>query len=178
MTYNEICKYEVVDGSTTELEGTIDDDKSSYVLKMEDITGMHKVGLNRPEAQILIDELLKFVSFGEIELDPDMTLNDAAIAIWTQEFDIWDWYVDGFTGNHKGPDKVTLRDVSTLQGFVVCVERGSSEGIYMTIKGIDEDGKLTTAIVGKTLEDPNSDRWYHCWLSGGRVARALDNMRW
>lgn len=178
MTYKEICSYEAIDGSTTELEGTIDDIGISYVLKTEDVTGMHEVGLSRSEAQHLIDELQKFVSPGEIELDPDMTLSDAAKAIWTHESDTWDWYVDGFTLNSKSPGKVTLRDVSKLQGFVVFVERGSSEGIYMTIKGINGDGKLTTAIVGKTLQDPNCDHWDRCWLSGGRVARALDMMWW
>lgn len=117
----------------------------------------------------------------QMVLNPDMTLSEVADIIESAESDVWTEHVEPIGNWHDKkarPDKRTLRDVSPRQGFVMFVERGSNEGIYLTIEGIEEDGYRYTTFVCKTLSDPADDDWFKCWASAGRIARAFDEMMW
>ena len=117
-----------------------------------------------------------------MELKADMTVSKAADIIAASENDVWDEYFDKFVimaGQVDVKKDITLKETSPRGGFIVFVERGSSEGIYLSVKGFAEDGKLNNVFTGKTLRSPEDDEaWNNCWLSAGRIARALDNVWW
>lgn len=107
-----------------------------------------------------------------------MNLSEVATIIEDHEAEVWTEYIEPLTRSNLPANKTTLRDISPRQGFIVFVDRGSSEGIYLTVEGIDNDGKRRSAFVCKTLEDPDSEHWDECWLSAGRISRALEDIWW
>lgn len=111
------------------------------------------------------------------QLNPDMTISEVANILEDHERDVWSWYLDPYTLAKWSPYKTTLRDISPLQSFIVTVIRGSNEGIYLWVRALTGLDKSETVLIGKTLEDPDSEHWDRCWLSAGRIARAL-HMWW
>lgn len=117
-----------------------------------------------------------------MKLKADMTVSEATDIIAAAEGKVWDEYFDKFVqiaGSYNVKKNITLEETSPRGGFIVFVERGSSEGIYLNVKGFAEDGKLNHIFTGKTLRSPEDDEaWDACWLSAGRIARALDDVWW
>ena len=141
-----------------------------------------RIPMSAGEAEEVYDDLCDCLDDrAKIVLNPDMTLSEVADIIELAESDVWTEYVEpsaNWSYKKLQPNKRTLRDASPLEGFYMFVDRGSSEGIYLTIKGLDKDGVGHVAFVCKTLYDPMDDHWFKCWASAGRIARAFDEMQW
>lgn len=116
------------------------------------------------------------------ELKPEMTLSEVGKIFVEAEGHVWSEYIGGFPeidGEHGNPGKVTLEDIAPHCGFIVYVGRGNSEGIYLDIEALGEEGVRNHAFTCKTLASPDDDEaWDECWLSAGRIARALEEIWW
>lgn len=111
------------------------------------------------------------------QLNPDMTISEVANILYDQEKDTWSEYIEPhrFNLQHR-PNKITIEEATPSKNFLVTVDEGSNEGIFLVVKSMACRGKTTPLFIGKTLEDPDSERWDECWRSAGRIARALNRM--
>lgn len=115
------------------------------------------------------------------EIKPDMTVREVAKIIQAGEGEVWNEYFDDFVriSGKRVTGKTTLAETSPKCGFIVSVARGSSEGIYLSVKGVAEDDRMNHIFTGKTLRSPYDDEyWNECWLSAGRISRALEEIWW
>lgn len=117
-----------------------------------------------------------------MELNPEMSIHEAADIIEDAESNVWD---EGFFGMVKigddcrfDSDKITLREACPVEHFVVYATIGGNEGIYLHVEGMRKDGKRNTIISAKSLMHHDSEHWDKCWVSAGRISKALNQMYW
>ena len=115
-------------------------------------------------------------------LKPEMTLSEVARILEESEGEVWEEYIGGIpclNGEVVKSSETTLQDIAPNCRLFVYVERGGSEGIYLDIEGLGVCGIRNHALTCKTLGSPDCDeKWDECWLSAGRIARALGEVWW